>query len=98
MPGAESSERQVDEQQFAAAVAIANVPTLLMVLVQLTGERRWLEPPYKPGRSRGMGDNDSGGLPESLPTRIREAALEGILARKAGRPLALPQPYAQLPV
>ena len=29
-----------DEQQFADAVAIANIPTLLMVLVQLTGEQQ----------------------------------------------------------
>ncbi len=35
----EMSERE----RFAAAVAVANVPSLLMVLVQLTGETRWLE-------------------------------------------------------
>ena len=49
---------------YAAAVAIANVPTLLMVLVQLTGDRRWLAETYRPLRSRGLSDNDSGGLPD----------------------------------
>ena len=53
-----------EEQQFAEAVAIANIPTLLMVLVQLTGERRWLADPYRPRRPHGMGDNDTGQLPE----------------------------------
>ncbi|MEA3216397.1 MAG: 4-hydroxyacetophenone monooxygenase, partial [Acidimicrobiia bacterium] len=38
------------KQQFEEAVAIANIPTLLMVLVQLTGDTRWLEDPYKPHR------------------------------------------------
>ena len=29
-----------DEQNFAEAVAIANIPVLLMVLIQLTGDLR----------------------------------------------------------
>ena len=48
------------------ALQVANLPTLLMVLAQLTGERRWLEPPYAPMRTRGMDDNDSGGFPEPI--------------------------------
>jgi 4-hydroxyacetophenone monooxygenase len=87
----------VDErQQFADAVAIANIPTLLMVLVQLTGERHWMAPPYAPSRARGMGDNDSGGLPEPVQTEIREAALEAILAWREGRPVAIPTPAPEL--
>ena len=68
------------ERELADAVAIANIPTLLMVLVQLTGERRWLEAPYRPSRAPGMGDNDSGGLPEAVQAEVRDAALEAILA------------------
>ena len=85
-----------NEQQFAEAVAIANIPTLLMVLVQLTGERHWMEPPYRPTRARGMGDNDTGGLPEPIQQEIREAALEAILAWRAGRPVAIPEPSSEL--
>ena len=81
-----------DRVRFEEAVAIANVPTLLMVLVQMTGERRWLEPPYRPSRVAGLGDNDTGGLSEPLQAEIRAAALEAILAWRAGRPLALPSP------
>jgi len=82
--------RTDEQQQFADAVAIANVPTLLMVLVQLTGERYWMEPPYRPKRGRGMSDNDTGGLPGEIQQEIREAALEAIVAWRAGRPVPSP--------
>lgn len=85
-----------EAKRFAEAIAIANVPTLLMVLVQLTGDLRWLEEPYQPQRARGMGDNDTGGLPESIQTEIREAALNAILAWRSGRPVAIPEPSAEL--
>ncbi len=80
------------ERQFTEAIAVANIPTLLMVLVQLTGETHWLEAPYKPSRSSGMSDNDSGGLSEEHQREVREAALEAILAWKAGRPVAMAEP------
>lgn len=81
-----------DERQFTEAIAIANIPTLLPVLVQLTGETKWIEEPYVPRRAAGMGDNDTGGLPAELQEEVREAALAAILAWKAGRPVALPAP------
>ena len=84
------------ERQFQEAIAVANIPTLLMVLTQLTGETHWLEAPYKPGRQTGMGDNDSGGLTEDHQREVREAALEAILAWKAGRPVALPEPPEEM--
>ena len=77
-------------EKLRAAIEIANIPTLLMVLVQLTGELRWLEDPYRPRAPRGLGDNDDGGLPEPIQQEIRQAALEAILAWRDGRPLALP--------
>ncbi len=82
----------VGDDQLAEAIAIANVPTLLMVLVQLTGETKWLHEPYRPVRQRGMGDNDSGGLPEAVQAEIRDAALEAVLAWRDGRPVAIPTP------
>ena len=78
--------RHLDE-----ALAIANVPTLLLLIVQLTGETKWLEDPYRPSRSRGVDDNDTGGLPEELQAEIRRAAGEAILAWKSGAPVALPK-------
>lgn len=74
------------------ALQSANLPTLLMVLVHLTGDSRWLDERYQCSRIHGLDDNDSGGLPESLQQEVREAALQAILAWKAGRPTALHAP------
>ena len=87
-----------DAERFAEAVGLANIPTLLMVLVHLTGELRWLEDPYRPVRARGLGDNDTGGLPEPIQAEIRAAALQAILAWRAGAPVAMPEPSAELRV
>ena len=85
-----------DAARFRDAVAQANIPTLLPVLVQLTGEDRWLADRYRPERNRGLGDNPTGGLPEDVRREIREAALEAILAWSEGRPPALPDPPEEL--
>jgi 4-hydroxyacetophenone monooxygenase len=85
-----------EEQRFAQAVAVANIPTLLMVLVQMTGDLRWLEEPYRPTRGRGVNDNDTGGLPQPIQAEIRAAALNAIMAWRTGRPIAIPEPSAEL--
>lgn len=77
------------EEVVAAAVEAGNIPTLLMTLVQLSGDRRWLGEPYRPQRGVGLDDNDSGGLPELVQQEIRAAAGEAIAAWQAGRPPAL---------
>lgn len=84
------------EKQLVSAVAVANIPTLLMVLTQMTGDLRWLEDPYRPSRNRGLGDNDSGGLDEHVQAEIRREAVEAIREWKVGRPLAIPQPSRQM--
>ena len=85
-----------EAQDFAEAITTANIPTLLMVLVQLTGELRWLELPYRPNRARGMDDNETGGLPDEIQAEVRQAALEAILAWRAGKPVAIPEPSSEL--
>ena len=85
-----------DEARFGEAVAAANIPTLLMVLVQLTGETHWLDEPYRPRRQQGMGDNDTGGLEPRHQTEVREAVLEAIVAWKNGRAVALPNPSEEM--
>src|SRR3954463_7896210 len=74
-----------DRDTLAAALEHANLPTLVPVLHQLTGDRRWLADPFRPTRSRGMDDNDDGGFPEDVRAEIRSAALEAVLAWSAGR-------------
>lgn len=88
--------KAVEAQDFAEAITTANIPALLMVLVQLTGEMRWLEQPYRPNRARGMDDNETGGLPDEIQAEVREAALGAILAWRAGKPVAIPEPSSEL--
>ncbi len=92
----DDSEQMDEEAQFAEAVAVANIPALLMVLTQLTGELRWLEDPFRPVRQRGFGDNDTGGLSDDLQREVREAALTAILEWRRGRPIAIPEPSSEL--
>ena len=77
-------------------MACANVPTLACVLVQLTGERRWIEGRYVPSRIRGLDDNDSGGLADAVQQEIRDAALVALRRWFAGAPMALPNPSDEL--
>jgi 4-hydroxyacetophenone monooxygenase len=77
------------EEQIAAAVEKANIPALLMVLYQATGEERWLADPYRPTRGKGLGDHDSGGLPEEIRDEIRHAAVGVIRDLQNGRHAAV---------
>lgn len=80
------------------AVRNANVPTLLMFLVQATGDRRWLESPYLPARTEGLGVNDSGGLAPEIQEEIRVAAAKEISAWLSGSQLAIEDPDEDLMV
>ncbi|MCC6710030.1 MAG: NAD(P)/FAD-dependent oxidoreductase [Gammaproteobacteria bacterium] len=91
-----ANRTDLDAQALADAVAIANIPSLLMMLVHMTGELHWLESPFRPSRGRGVTDHDSGGLGEAEQAMVRSAALDAILAWRAGRPLAIAEPDAAL--
>ena len=84
------------DTQLELAVPEANIPVLLMILVQLTGDLRWLEDPYRPSRQVGVSDNDDGGLPEAVQAEIRTAAAAAIRSWHAGKPLAIEQPDESL--
>lgn len=90
----------MNKSEFSArigdAVSIANVPTLLMVLVQLTGDLRWIESPFTPSRGRGLDDNDSGGLPEDVIATVRAAAQEEMVKWFETGRVALPHPGDEL--
>ncbi|CAG2127122.1 flavin-containing monooxygenase [Cupriavidus plantarum] len=74
------------------ALPSANVPTLLMMLLHLTGDRRWLSERYQCTHIRGIDDHDTGGLASEVQQEVRDAAREAVLAWKAGQPAALPLP------
>jgi len=77
---------------LADAMEHANLPSLVAVLYQLTGDRRYLADPYRPTRSRGMEDNDPGGFGPEVQAEIRAAAVDAVLAWASGRPPAVPAP------
>ncbi len=91
-----STTSQPDTAWLAAAIRTANVPTLACILVQLTGDHRWIEGDYIPSRTRGLEDNDDGGLPEAIQQEIKAAALDALTAWFNGRPLAMPNPSDDL--
>jgi 4-hydroxyacetophenone monooxygenase len=82
--------------RLAAAMPKANIPVLLMLLVQLTGDKKWLHAPYAPSAPRGISDNDTGGLPEEVQAEVRAAASAAILAHRAGAPVAVAEPSEQM--
>lgn len=83
---------RIDWPLLESGVEQANIPALLMLLHQMTGEEKWLEDPYRPARAPGLDDNDSGQLPEDIQREVREAARLAIKAWLTGTPLALPRP------
>lgn len=88
--------KAAEQTRLREAIELANVPVLLPVLVQLTGDTRWLADPYLPERNRGLDDNPTGGLPPEIQAEIRAAALDAILAWQAGEPVAMPEPPPDL--
>ena len=60
------------DDELRAALADVNVPTLLMVLVHLTGDHRYLEDPFLVSRGRGLDVNDSGGLAPEVCAMVVE--------------------------
>jgi 4-hydroxyacetophenone monooxygenase len=77
------------EAELNDALGAANIPTLLMVLVHLTGDMRWLSPRFQCTHVQGLDDNDSGGLPESVQAEVVDAARDALLQWKRGKPPAL---------
>ena len=81
---------------LAAALEVANLPTLCCMLVHLTGDRGWIEGRFVPTRVRGMDDNDSGGLPDAVKQEIRRAAHHVLSDWFAGKSPVLPNPSDEL--
>lgn len=89
----ENDEIELFRKELAQALPAANIPTLLLLLYQFTGEERWLLPPFTPEASR-WDDNDSGGLLPPVQEEVRSAALEAIVAWKQSGQIAKPRPAA----
>lgn len=84
--------RDVEAAEVGRRLLSANVPALVAVTYQLTGERRWLEPPFRPSRSQGMDLNASGGLSADAAAELRAAATAAVCGLAAGTEPAVPSP------
>jgi 4-hydroxyacetophenone monooxygenase len=60
---------------LAQVIAEADIRVLLMCLVHLTGDLRWLEPPYSPKRDVRLIPDPRAGLPDEVAAEVRGAAL-----------------------
>jgi 4-hydroxyacetophenone monooxygenase len=61
---------------LSSAIAEGDIRVLLMVLVHMTGDQRWLEPPYRPKRDVRLIPDPHAGLPEEIQDEIRAAVLK----------------------
>jgi 4-hydroxyacetophenone monooxygenase len=84
--------RVAQPAELEARLLAANVPSLVAVVYQLTGEHRWLEAPFRPTRSQGMDLNASGGLSAEATAELRAAAIAAVGAWAAGARPAVPAP------
>jgi 4-hydroxyacetophenone monooxygenase len=66
-------ESRPPADQVARAVADGDLRILLMCLVHLTGDRRWLEPPYRPVRDVRLVADPRAGLADDVAAEIRAA-------------------------
>ena len=69
----EMPRRQLD---LASAIAEGDIRCLLMVLVHMTGDERWLEPPYKPRRDVRLIPDPEAGLAKDIQDEIRAAVVK----------------------
>jgi 4-hydroxyacetophenone monooxygenase len=61
---------------LASAISEGDIRVLLMVLVHMTGEERWLEPPYVPKRDVRLIPDPDAGVPKDIQDEIRAAVLK----------------------
>src|SRR3954453_23463427 len=61
---------------LASAIAEGDIRVLLMVLVHMTGDERWLEPPYKPKRDVRLIPDPEAGVPRDVQDEIRAAVVK----------------------
>src|SRR6476659_6513067 len=61
---------------LSTAIAEGDIRVLLMVLVHMTGDQRWLEPPYKPKRDVRLIPDPEAGVPKQIQDEIRAAVVK----------------------
>ena len=68
----EARRRRLD---LSSAIAEGDIRVLLMVLVHMTGDLRWLEPPFTPRRDVRLIPDPEAGVPKQIQHEIRAAVV-----------------------
>lgn len=79
-------EKPHKEFDLPSAIDEGDIRVLLMVLTHMTGDERWLEPPYRPKRDVRLIPDPQAGLPPQIQREIR-AAVVGLFANGAPKPV-----------
>src|ERR1043165_1660121 len=61
---------------LASAISEGDIRVLLMVLVHMTGETRWLAAPYVPKRDVRLIPDPDAGVPKEIQDEVRAAVLK----------------------
>lgn len=72
----------IDELRWA--LGDGDIPVLLMVLVHLTGDLKYLDPPFRPRRDVRLFPDESGGLPPTVQASIRDAVVTAVDTYNSG--------------
>ncbi len=71
--------------QVRSRLEAASIPLLLMCLAQITGDSRWLRPPFRPRRDRRLFHEESGGLSPEIQHQVREAMADVLVQLASGQ-------------
>jgi len=76
----------LDRATLRSALAQADLRVLVMCLFHLSGDEKWLAPPYRPARDVRLVADPAAGFSEAVQREIREAA-EALLADGVPKPV-----------
>ena len=79
-----SGETPQGSMTAETALAKASIPTLLMCLAQITGERKWFEAPYLPQRDVSLFADPTGGFSPEVQQEVRQAMAQVLQELAAG--------------
>ena len=73
---------KLDIEKLQQAVDAADLRVLLMVMFQMSGDRRWLEAPYRPKRDVKLIADEAAGFPDHIQAEIKAAAVKVLSKEK----------------
>ena len=77
----------LDRRALTDALVDADLRVLLMCVFHLSGDRRWLAPPYQPRRDVKLIADEHAGIPTAVADEIRAAAVELLTVDRRPAPI-----------